>query len=154
MSLKKPGRGTFSRCLPSPWVLWALSFLPLEFPTWTLCSRGSFPLPEGFLAAWGSGVDITGRENFPKSRAQGWVFPGERSWLLIPSAHGSFGEPPLELWAVFLQENSLSPRLVQHSPSVPVGVWDIVLRAPQLSPSPHSFLGIILPYFPLLHREL
>lgn len=101
-------------------------------------------------------MDITDRENSPKSRARDWVFPGVRSSLRIPSAHSSFAEPSPQHRPVFLQENSLSLCLVQRSLPVPagVGVWDAVLGAPQLPPSPHSFLELILPYFPLLYPEL
>lgn len=58
-------------------------------------------MPEGSPAAWGPGVGIADRENFPKSRARDGVFPDVRSSLLTPSAHGSFAEPPPQHRAPF-----------------------------------------------------
>lgn len=68
MSLRKPGRGTFSRCPPNRWGLRALSFLPLGFPTWTLCTRARFPCPRGLQLRGGPGwTSLTGRA-FLKAR--------------------------------------------------------------------------------------
>lgn len=107
-------------------------------------------MPEGSPAAWGPGVGIADRENFPKSRARDGVFPDVRSSLLTPSAQGSFAEPPPQHRAPFPCALFGALRLCLLA----WGVWDTVLGAPQLPPSPHSFLGIILPPFPLLHAGL